>query len=92
MKIVINICYGGFGLSEAALKRYAEIKGIKGEVYEYDIARNAPALIQVLEELEELSQGKHAALKIVQIPDDVVWTINNYDGHEWVAEVHRTWH
>ena len=28
MKIVINSCFGGFGLSEAAVMRYAEIKGI----------------------------------------------------------------
>ena len=26
-KIVYNACYGGFGLSAAAMKRYAEIKG-----------------------------------------------------------------
>lgn len=28
-KIVYNACHGGFSLSEAAIKRYAEIKGIK---------------------------------------------------------------
>lgn len=28
MKIVINRCYGGFGLSEEALRRYAELKGL----------------------------------------------------------------
>lgn len=28
MKIVINACYGGFGLSHEAVMRYAEIKGI----------------------------------------------------------------
>ncbi len=27
-KIVTNRCYGGFGLSEQAMQRYAEIKGI----------------------------------------------------------------
>lgn len=30
-KIVINRCYGGFGLSKDALKRYAEIKGWRYE-------------------------------------------------------------
>lgn len=29
MKVVINKCFGGFGLSEAAVRRYCEIKGIK---------------------------------------------------------------
>ncbi len=28
-KIVYNACYGGFGLSEAAMIRYAELKGVK---------------------------------------------------------------
>ena len=28
MKIVINACHGGFGLSEKAILRYAELKGL----------------------------------------------------------------
>lgn len=28
MKVVINQCFGGFGLSDAAVERYAELKGI----------------------------------------------------------------
>lgn len=32
MKVVINNCYGGFGLSDAALREYAKAKGIT--VYE----------------------------------------------------------
>lgn len=27
-KIVYNACFGGFGLSEAAVRRYAELKGL----------------------------------------------------------------
>jgi len=33
-KIVINKCYGGFGLSMKALQRYAELKGFKLYFYE----------------------------------------------------------
>jgi hypothetical protein len=29
MEIVVNRCYGGFGLSEEAVLRYGELKGIK---------------------------------------------------------------
>ena len=31
-KIVYNACFGGFGLSEAAMRRYAEIKGYEFRV------------------------------------------------------------
>jgi len=39
-KIVINKCYGGFGLSHKAVMRYAEIKGIKLYPYLDDITKN----------------------------------------------------
>jgi len=58
---------------------------------EYDIPRDDPALIQVVEEMGEGANSTFATLKIVEIPDDVDWTIQEYDGTEWVAEVHRTW-
>ena len=32
-----------------------------------------------------------AKLKIVEIPDDVEWIIEEYDGKEWIAEDHRRW-
>jgi hypothetical protein len=30
-------------------------------------------------------------LKIVEVPADVEWVIDVYDGNEHVAEAHRTW-
>ena len=56
-----------------------------------DISRTDPILIQVVEELNEVADGDHACLKVVEIPDDVEWQIDEYDGAEWVAEKHRTW-
>ena len=112
MKIVINKCHGGFGLSEKALYRYAELAGFtlvvgektslytqyyKDEVSDdnyfsnYEIKRDDPILIQVVEELGEESHNRYSDLKVVEIPDGVGWTIEEYDGMEWVAEVHRTW-
>jgi hypothetical protein len=56
-----------------------------------NIERTDPALVQVVEELGEKANGKHAELVVVEVPDDVVWSIDNYDGVETIHEQHRTW-
>lgn len=57
-----------------------------------DISRDDPILIEIIKELGEDANGICAELSIVEIPDDVMeWTIEEYDGREWVAETHRTW-
>ena len=136
-KIVINTCFGGFGLSEEAMHAYAKHKGLtlypekiafgktywtvppeervtvpttsqwtkmtavertrynkkykKQTIYDRDIPRDDPALIWIVEELGERVNGHFANLKVVEIPDDVEWEIEEYDGSERVAEVHRIW-
>ena len=66
---------------------------VKDENYfsETDIKRNDPALIEVVEELGKKADGYFSELKIVEIPDDIKWTIEEYDGKEWIAEDHHTW-
>ena len=104
MKVVINDCYGGFGLSDEAKEMYAQRKGIElmpvdsrwqglmGKWYEPEgITRNDACLIAVIEELKEKANDRCASLKIIEIPDDVEYVIEEYDGNEWVAEEHRTW-
>ena len=56
-----------------------------------DDFRTAEGLIAVVEELGDWANGEHADLEIVEVPDSVDWTIEEYDGAEWVAEEHRTW-
>ena len=55
------------------------------------IQRNDPDLVAVVETLGEKANGQCAELAIVEIPDDIEWDIEEYDGVEWVAEKHRTW-
>jgi hypothetical protein len=90
MKIVINTCHGGFGLSKEALALYNERAGTAIK-YEDDIKRNDLILIEIVEQLGEAANGGFAKLKVVKIPDDVQWQIEEYDGVEWVAEKHRIW-
>lgn len=141
MKVVINDCYGGFGLSDAAyekliewgvpVRRYIKQKrdpdtmkylpepNNEGQVifdsdlvapseqsklelsmrklcgrysdYWLDDMRNHDLLVRVVEELGDKASGKFAELKVVEIPDDVEWQIEQYDGCEHVAEKHRIW-
>lgn len=95
MKVVINDCHGGFGLSDAAVERYVELADLTitdtDEFYSRNIPRDDTALVQTVEELGALANGSFARLKIVEIPNDVNWYVEEYDGLEWVAERHRTW-
>lgn len=56
-----------------------------------EIPRNDPDLVSVVEDLGESANGFAASLKIVEIPEDVDWYVEENDGREWVAEKHRTW-
>lgn len=90
--IVINDCYGGFGLSLRANNEYKKMANITATDFsDRDIPRDDPYLIKVVKELGMGANGSNSNLKIVEIPGDVDWTIQDYDGVEWVAEKHRTW-
>ena len=57
-----------------------------------DYERNDPLLIKVVEELGvEAASGKYAQLKVVEIPDDIMWEIDEYDGMETIRESSRHW-
>lgn len=155
MELVINKCYGGFGLSPYALQRIQELKGEPCFFFDYDFLhkqngytqitideantafmfqafkvenpaeylgnekdwyemnkeekknyndkfnnihidtsdyeRNDPLLVQVVKELGEKANDKHASLSIIEIPDGIEFEIEEYDGMEWVSEKHQTW-
>jgi hypothetical protein len=141
-KIVLNKCYGGFGISlEAALwlfekgfydkENNAEYKLTLKKVFkntkdqdeyinkwekyqktgekDFDLfwamtpdkeylldttlrnARDDDTLVKCVETLGEKANGKHAKLRIVQIPNNVNWEIDEYDGIESVEEKHQSW-
>lgn len=50
-----------------------------------------PDWVAVVEELGEKANGSRADLEVVEIPDDVNWEIEDYDGYETIREVSRTW-
>jgi len=88
-KIVINGCYGGYSLSKAAYEALCIEWDDFGHAFEEQ--RDSPKLVEVVEKLGALASGSCAKLYIVEIPDDVDWQLEEYDGIEHVAEAHRTW-
>lgn len=96
-KVVINTCYGGFGLSDEAEAMWREAKNIPANegVYTYDIARDDADLVRIVEELGNSADSTYSALTVVEVPMWVQqkgWHIHEYDGMEHVAENHKTWY
>ena len=96
-RIVINACFGGFNLSHEAEKfivfheRSRDSGSTPASVYLHE-NRDDEALVECVKTLGDKASGDSAKLRIVAIPDDVEWVIEEYEGMEHVAEVPRTWH
>jgi len=90
MRVVVNVCWGGFNLSDEAFKLYKEYGGTA--VKSYVIDRTDPILLKVIDELgSERCSDILSELRVIEVPDDVSWHIAEYDGYEHVAEDHRIW-
>jgi hypothetical protein len=53
--------------------------------------RSNPDLVEAVEKLGEKASASVSRLEVVEIPDDVNYEIEEYDGLEHIAEKHRTW-
>jgi hypothetical protein len=53
--------------------------------------RACPVLVEVVERLGDRANTKYSELKVVEVPADVEWEIEEYDGVEAVEEKHRSW-
>lgn len=94
MKIIINSCYGGFGLSNKAMKEIKKLNPELGTLYSGDYKlRSNPIVISVVEKLGKEANGDCADLQIIEIPfeNEDGWHIDEYDGIETIHENHRTW-
>lgn len=82
MKVVINVCFGGFSVSKEVYERMG--KEWDGYGYDYTYDRTNPDLIAVIEEIgSERASGSCAELKIIDIPYNATdWEISEYDGSE----------
>ena len=53
--------------------------------------REDPILVEVVEELGERANGSYAKLEVVEIPDDMDYVIDNYDGIETLHQKVQEW-
>jgi len=92
--------------AESKFTQFREIDGFEAEdcgilhkdnmVYflkdKYDNeTRTHKDLIHIIEKMGEKAGGRCSKLEIVEIPDNVNWELDEYDGLESVDEVHRSW-
>jgi hypothetical protein len=81
MKVVINGSYGGFSLSKKAVDLLKIFKNDTGLDF-YEMKRNDPDLVKVVEELGVEASGDYAELTIVELIDGLSYLIEEYDGLE----------
>lgn len=83
MKLLINTCFGGFEFSEE-FEQFLE-----SAISTNDWSRSNQDLIQKAEEFGlERASGPCANLEIVEVPDGCCYSIEEYDGKEYIKE---TW-
>jgi len=101
MKVVINKRFGGFGLTEAVYKElgiewdnfgYISNEDLGIESDNYHKYRSSQRLIDAVEKVGlQKSSGSYSELHIVDIPDDIKWYIDDYDGMETLHKEHQRW-
>ena len=82
-KVVLNKCFGGYGLSEKAY----EFLGLPWDGYGFDYVdhddRENPKLVECVETLGGEASGRFADLVVEEFDDyNYVYRIHDYDGYE----------
>lgn len=76
-KVVLNRCWGGFGLSNKA-EAWLKEKGVENPE---GLPRHDPLLVEAVETLGEEAGDEYATLVVVEV-DTNLYSIEEYDGYE----------
>ena len=99
VEVVVNACYGGYGISGQAitwLKKHGStaIVGLQSGSHLIENRTN-PLLVECVKELGDDASAALAKLRIVKIPKNEITRelcIEEYDGIEWVQETAKRWY
>lgn len=95
MKIVLNKRYGGFSLSEQQALAYGIDESElfetgNGKVYYGEVDRTDPRLAAIVQ--LDIPMAPSSDLRVVEIPDNCYYKIEEYDGLEYLiwseSEIH----
>lgn len=93
-KVVINSCFGGYGLSKKAYEFLGKEWDKYGYAYAGYVCRSDPKLVECVETLGEAANGECAELKVVEYDDyNFTHQIDEYDGLEslmLIPQVHKS--
>jgi hypothetical protein len=88
VKVVYNACFGSFGLSHAAMTRYAKLAGVKAsDVDVQKIPRTDPHLVAVVEKRGAKANTALSAPCIRELPKGTRYTIWEECGKEYVRTI-----
>ena len=92
MEVLVNCCYGGFGMSNEAIMLYCQLKNLsQDEFSEFSVSRHDPVLVQCFKMLNEKFDSTMSKTGIQYIPArfENYYTLHDNDGCETVVILHN---
>jgi hypothetical protein len=83
MQVVINRCYGGFGLSTEAERILLETLG---EDAFHEMERHNPIFVSLVKNMGEAVNNTYSKLQVIEIEDGLDYEVDEYDGYESITE------
>ncbi len=87
--VMYNACYGGFGLSSAAMTEYRR-RCPQAEEQDFRISRHDPVMVEIVREMGGAASDRFAEIHFERIPVQYAdyYEITEYDGLESVV-IHK---
>ena len=89
MKVLINKCYGGYGLSYDFIYHLKNFDKYKDYLHEHEFKRDDQFVVEEAIKFGlDKAGGFLSELEVIDLPDNVKYSIDEYDGME---SIDNTW-